>query len=92
MPTPVAGAYKLTGFTYNNGANSGVVDGTIINVYANPTTSNAGPDLSLCGVSGTILAGNDPAPYSGLWSIVSGAGGTFINRTQYNTVFTGVLG
>ncbi|MCJ7448505.1 MAG: hypothetical protein MUO72_12520 [Bacteroidales bacterium] len=92
LPTPVPGAYKLTGFTFNNGANIGVVDGTIVNAYANPTTSNAGLDQSLCGVSGTILAGNDPVPYSGLWTIVSGAGGTFVNSTQYNTVFTGVLG
>ncbi len=92
LPTPVAGAYKLTGFKYNNGANTGVVDGTVVNVYANPPAPNAGPDQSLCGVSGTTLAGNDPAPYTGLWTIVSGTGGTFVNSTLYNTVFTGVLG
>ena len=66
--------------------------GLIVNVYAIPTASNAGPDQSLCGVSGTILAGNDPAPYSGLWTIVSGAGGTLINRDLNTTVFTGSLG
>ncbi len=92
LPTPVPGAYKLTGFTYNNGANIGVVDPTVVNAYADPTPSNAGLDQSLCGVSGTILAGNNPAPYSGLWTIVSGAGGTFVNSTLFNTVFTGVLG
>jgi hypothetical protein len=92
LPTPVPGAYKLTGFTYNNGANIGVVDGIIVNAYANPPVSNAGLDQSLCGVSGTVLAGNNPAPYSGLWTIVSGAGGTFINSTLNTTVFTGVLG
>ena len=92
LPTPVPGAYKLTGFTYNNGANIGVVDGTIVNVYTDPPVSNAGPDQSLCGVSGTVLAGNDPAPYSGLWTIVSGAGGTLINSALNTTVFTGVLG
>ena len=92
LSTPVPGAYKLTGFTYNNGANIGVVDPTVVNAYANPTPSNAGLDQSLCGVSGTILAGNNPAPYSGLWTIVSGAGGTLVNSTLFNTVFTGVLG
>jgi hypothetical protein len=92
LPTPVPGAYKLTSFTYNNGANIGVVDGTIVNVYSNPTTSNAGLDQSLCGVSGTVLAGNDPAPYSGLWTIVSGAGGIFINSALNTTIFTGALG
>ncbi len=92
LPTPVPGAYKLTGFTYNNGVNTGVVDQTIVNVYANPPVSDAGPDQSLCGVSGTVLAGSNPAPYSGLWTIVSGAGGTLINRDLNTTVFTGVLG
>ena len=92
LPTPVPGEYQLTAFTYNNGANTGVVGSTIVNVYANPTTSDAGLDQSLCGVSGTVLAGNNPAPFAGLWTKVSGAGGTFVNSTLYNTVFTGVLG
>ncbi len=81
MPTPVPGAYKLTGFSYNNGADIGVVDGTIVNVYADPPVSDAGSDQSLCGVSGIVLAANSPDPYSGLWTIVSGAGGTLINSS-----------
>jgi hypothetical protein len=92
LPTPVPGAYRLTGFTYNNGAETGVVDGINVNAYTTPTVSNAGPDQSLCGVSGTNLAGNDPAPYSGLWTIISGAGGTLIDRNLNTTVFTGALG
>jgi hypothetical protein len=92
LPTPVPGDYRLTGFTYNNGLNTGVVYDGMVNVYASPTISDAGSDQSLCGLSGTILAGNNPAPYSGLWTIVSGAGGTFINSTLNTTVFTGVLG
>ncbi len=92
LPTPVPGVYKLTGFKYNNGLNTGVVDDGIVNVYANPTISDAGPDQSLCGLSGTTLAGNNPAPYSGLWTIVSGAGGTLINSALNTSVFTGVLG
>ena len=92
LPTPVPGAYRLTGFTYNNGLNTGVVYDGIVNVYASPTTSAAGPDQSLCGLSGTILAGNNPAPYSGLWTIVNGAGGTLINSDLNTTVFTGALG
>ncbi|MDX9729216.1 MAG: hypothetical protein RBT50_08130, partial [Bacteroidales bacterium] len=57
-----------------------------------PTPSNAGTNQSLCGLSTTTLEGNDPGPYSGLWTVVSGAGGSFDNSTQYNTVFNGVLG
>jgi hypothetical protein len=92
LPTPVPGAYKLTAFTYNNGLNTGVVNITVVNVYADPPAANAGSDQSLCGVSGTILAGTNPAPYSGQWTVVSGSGGTFVNSTQYNSVFTGLLG
>ena len=92
LPTPVAGTYILTGFKYNNGVISGVVDPTALIVYANPIVSNAGPDQSLCGVSGTVLAGNNPAPNSGLWTIISGAGGTLINSINYATPFTGVPG
>jgi hypothetical protein len=92
LPTTVPGSYSLTGFKYNNSTLTGVVDVTPINVYALPTTADAGPDQSLCGLSGTTLAGNNPAPNTGLWTIVSGIGGTFVNSTLYNSVFTGVLG
>ena len=92
LPTTVPGSYQLTAFTYNNGLNTGVVNATIVNVYAEPTTASAGPDQSLCGISGTVLEGNDPVPYSGLWTVISGSGGTIINSTQYNSIFTGVLG
>ncbi len=92
LPTPVAGTYRLTGFKYNNGLVSGVVDPTALIVYANPIVSNAGPDQSLCGVSGTVLAGNNPAPNSGLWTIISGAGGIIVNSSNYSSPFTGVPG
>jgi hypothetical protein len=92
MPTPVSGTYRLTGFKYDNGLTSGVVDPTALIVYDNPIVSNAGPDQSLCGVSGTVLAGNNPAPYAGLWTIISGAGGILVNSTNYTSAFTGVPG
>jgi hypothetical protein len=92
MPTPVTGTYRLTGFRFNNGTGTGVVDVTPVNVYAIPVTANAGLDQSLCGVSSTSLAGNNPAPYAGLWTIISGSGGSFVNSVQNNTVFNGILG
>ena len=92
LPTPVAGTYRLTGFRYNNGLTAGVVDPTSLIVYDNPIVSVAGPDQSLCGVSGTVLAGNNPAPYTGLWTIISGAGGIVVNSTNYASPFTGLPG
>lgn len=92
LMTPVPGAYRLVSFKYANGSKNGVVDGRIVNVYAVPGTADAGTDQSLCSVSGTLLNGNDPAPYTGLWTIVSGSGGTLVNSTLYNTAFAGQLG
>ncbi len=92
LPANVPGVYRLTGFKFNGGAGTGVVDGNTVTVYALPTTSLAGPDQSLCGVSVATLAGNDPGPFQGLWTVVSGAGGSFVNSVQRNTVFNGVLG
>ncbi|NSW94810.1 MAG: hypothetical protein HPY62_08920, partial [Bacteroidales bacterium] len=92
LPTPVPGSYRLTGFRYNNGSRTGVVDATAIIVYATPTASSAGADQSFCGISSTVLEGNDPSPYQGVWTIISGAGGSFTNSTEYNTAFSGALG
>ncbi|HLN56399.1 MAG TPA: gliding motility-associated C-terminal domain-containing protein [Bacteroidales bacterium] len=95
LTTPAYGDYKLTGFTYYEGAvlKTGVVDPTIVTVGSPPTAANAGTDQSFCGLTGYTLAGNAPgAGESGLWTIISGTGGVFINNTLYNTNFTGTSG
>ena len=92
LPTPIAGTYQLTGFTYNDGTLAGVVDPTTVTDYSMPKTANAGNDTSLCGKSGVTLVGNNPAPNTGLWNIVSGSGGIVLSPTQYNSVFNGQLG
>lgn len=92
LPATIPGSYRLTGFKFNNGTGIGVVDATETNVYSLPTVSSAGEDLSYCGVSSAVLQGNDPSPYQGLWTIISGSGGSFTSNTQYNTTFNGVLG
>jgi hypothetical protein len=92
LPTPISGVYKLTNFTFNSGANTGVVDTTVVYVYDPPMFADAGLDQSLCGVSGTVLDGNNPEPYSGLWTILNGSGGILVNSTLNSTVFTGALG
>jgi hypothetical protein len=92
LPAVVPGVYRLTGFRFNGGANTGVVDANTVTVYDLPTTADAGSDQSLCGLSTTTLDGNDPGSFAGLWTVVSGAGGSFDNSVLYNTVFNGVLG
>jgi hypothetical protein len=52
---------------------------------------NAGVDQQICGLS-TTLAANNPSVGAGLWSIVSGTGGTIANPGSYNSGFSGVGG
>ncbi len=92
LPTPLPGTYVLTDFTYNNGLSTGVVDGTPVTTYADPTPSAAGIDQTLCGVSTTNLAGNTPLVGSGQWTIISGTGGTLITASSPTSQFIGLNG
>ena len=55
------------------------------------TSSPAGSDQTLCATSAT-LAANAPTTGIGTWTIVSGAGGSFVNANSPTTVFNGVTG
>lgn len=96
IPTIAGGAtYILTSFTYNYPAGNlqtGVCDATPLVVSAVPTTANAGPNQSICGGTSATLAGNSPTVGTGLWSIVSGTGGSFVDATLNTTVFNGTNG
>jgi len=61
-------------------------------VYADPTPSDAGPDQTECGITTTNLAGNTPVIGTGLWSIVSGAGGNIIAPANPTSQFIGLNG
>ena len=59
---------------------------------ANPLpAASAGLDQTLCSTSAT-LAANAPTTGIGTWTIVSGAGGSFVNANSPTTVFNGVSG
>ncbi|HEY9005056.1 MAG TPA: hypothetical protein VIM75_02930 [Ohtaekwangia sp.] len=94
LPTPAAGTYQLTGFTYNNSTVAGVVDDSSVTTDASPTTANAGSNQSICNATSLNLSGNSPAVGTGLWTIVSGTGGWFNtpNATNYNALFGGPPG
>jgi len=62
-----------------------------INTCNDPTTANAGPDQNI-GTTTTTLAANTPTSGSGTWSVVSGAGGNFLNPNSPTSTFTGVAG
>jgi hypothetical protein len=93
LPTGVTGAtYLLTGFEYDSGAKTGVVDITPFTTYTVPTTADAGTNQSICGGTSATLAANTPTTGSGQWSIASGSGGSFVAPTSPSSVFNGTNG
>ena len=68
------------------------VDQVTIKLDANPLPAAlAGSDQTLCATSAT-LAANAATTGIGTWTIVSGAGGSFVNANSPTTVFNGVTG
>ena len=60
-----------------------------------PTTSNAGADqtsAATCGLTSVTLAANTPTIGTGVWSVVSGTGGSFVTSSNPATIFNGTTG
>lgn len=57
-----------------------------------PTTANAGNDQIDISDTSTTLEANTPTYGTGLWSIISGAGGTITTPSAPNSIFTGIAG
>jgi len=67
---------------------------TVTTITVNPGTiaANAGSDQSLCSGNGITLNGNNPAPNTGSWTLVSTQTGIIItDPTLYNTTVTGLV-
>lgn len=89
----VAPAFTTSG-TYDVNLVGAITDlcGNIAPAASYPFTINtiadAGPNASVCALTYT-LAGNNPAPLSGVWSLVSGPGtANFSNASAYNSSVT----
>src|SRR5690606_24810261 len=78
-------------WTISNGVCGDSFDEVRIRFDQNPTTALAGGDQTACTTSVT-LAGNTPVIGAGQWSIVSGAGGSFVATTSPTSVFNGIPG
>ena len=80
----------VTGTTYDlqwtisNGVCPSTSDNVTIQFTTPPTVATAGSDQTLCSTS-AILAGNTPATGTGQWTVVSGAGGSFVLNTNPTT-------
>ena len=67
----------------------------MITLNLEPSTADAGPDqtgAATCGLTTVTLAGNTPAIGTGLWTIVSGTGGTITTPASPTSTFTGIAG
>jgi hypothetical protein len=85
----------LDSIVFNPACDSG--DGTVgvVEPCTPVTPSNAGVSLiggETCGITTVTLDGNNPIVGTGMWSVVSGTGGSFDDPSVYNTNFTGVAG
>ena len=83
-----SGAYSVT-VTNNYGCTRTSSFSTT--VVPNPSTANAGTDQSICGTT-TNLAANSATVGSGIWSIISGSGGSLITPSNPVTAFNGTAG
>jgi K319-like protein/PKD domain-containing protein/type IX secretion system substrate protein len=90
-----SGQYEFQ-YLITNGVCSSSQDRVLINITAQPSTANAGPDISQCSVIATTvitLAANTPTSGTGAWTIVSGPFGTaptFSNATSPTSTITGL--
>ena len=87
-----AGSSVVMHWTITNGAScpTSVADITLTN-DALATVADAGVDQSICGGS-TSLAANTPGLGTGVWSVMTGTGGSFTLATNPSTGFTGTPG
>src|SRR5690606_37345928 len=87
--TGVAGTSYTLRWTVTNACGS-TTDDVVVTFESTPTVANAGPDKTVCGP--TNLEGNVPLVGTGLWTIVSGAGGVINDPADPASEFTGVGG
>ncbi|MBK6988531.1 MAG: SprB repeat-containing protein [Bacteroidetes bacterium] len=81
-----AGSYSCR-VTDVNGCQKNI---SVIISSSGTATVSAGPDQTVCGTT-TTLAGSNPSPGSGTWSISVGAGGSFSNMNDPAATFPGLL-
>ncbi len=87
--TPGTIVYHLTPIS-EGGCEGPTVDATVT-VLPQPVQANAGADEDICSASTYTLNGNNPAPSTGRWSLVSGQSGIgFADAAQYNTAVSGL--
>lgn len=82
-------AYGINTFVYTTTYGACISRDTMTVRRDSLVTSNAGTDQTVCqSVSSVTLAGNNPAPATGLWTAING--GTITNPALFNSTVTGL--
>ncbi|HRX25000.1 MAG TPA: Ig-like domain-containing protein, partial [Chitinophagales bacterium] len=85
------GTYELRWTISNGTCTPSTADITVI-FYETAPAAAAGADQSLCDVTTATLAGNDPSPGTGLWTLISGPNVPAITTpSAYNSTVTGMI-
>jgi gliding motility-associated-like protein len=90
-----AGETYVLRWTISNAPCTPSTDDVTITFQQSPTPANAGTDQTgsaMCDLTSTTLAANTPTIGTGLWSIVSGTGGTITTPTNPTSTFSGTAG
>lgn len=93
ISNPVASPTSPTTYTVTLTAANGctATDDVQVDVDADPTTSVAGPNQTICVAAGTVtLAANVPSVGTGVWTQVSGPASTITAASAENTTVTGM--
>lgn len=85
--TGTAGQTYILRWTITNGVCPASFDQVQIAMSADATIADAGADDEECGPK--TLEGNTPVSGTGLWTIESGSGGSFVDATNPTTIFSG---
>ena len=93
--TGTTGVTYTLRWTITNSPCGNSTDDVVITFSPQPTKANAGADQtgsSTCNLTTVTLAGNTPTVGTGLWSIISGTGGSITNPSSPTSTFTGIAG
>ena len=92
--TGTAGSTYTLRWTISNGSCTPSIDDVVI-TFNQISTANAGIDqigAGTCGLTMVTLAGNVPSAGTGVWSIISGTGGTVTTPASATSTFSGTAG
>jgi hypothetical protein len=93
IANPIATVFGNTTYTVTARDSNGCTATDMVTVFAtDPINANAGSDQRQCNNNTFTLAGNNPSPGTGLWTVLSGAGASVATPTSATSTATVPVG